>query len=180
MLATLTLSGRSRIAYTIAVAITCFLIGLFGQKIYNTYNVHRSRAGAGTIHSSHHTHSGPVCAHHCSKCAQPCTDHSHHASEAHLPLLIALQNAIVLQNDPGTLSQSARSVLGLLYLNEAGPNPLLSTLGQSHCCFCGQKRLYIHLVGYQMPHLGCCPCSAMYAKIGYSLFGARFLMELKA
>ena len=159
MLATLTLSGRSRIAYTIAVAITCFLIGLFSQKIYNTYNVHRSRAGAGTIHSSHHTHSGPVCAHHCSKCAQPCTDHSHHAS--------------------GTLSQSARSVLGLLYLNEAGPNPLLSTLGKSHCCFCGQKRLYIHLVGYQMPHLGCCPCSAMYAKIGYSLFGARFLMELK-
>ena len=182
MLAKLTLSGRSRIGYTITVAAICFLSGLLVHDIYNKYKVSLSKAGDDIIHPSTQTHSdchqslassGSVCASRCPNCAKPLgkglAKYCERAS--YLPLLVN----IALKNDHGTLSQSALSVLSFLYLNDADHNQLLSTLNRSRCCFCGQKRLYIHWMGQQVPHLACCPCSAMYYQIGYSLLEARFL-----
>ena len=181
MLAKLTLSGRNRIGYTITVAAICFLSGLLVHDIYK-YQVSLPKAGNDIIHPSTQTHSdchqslassGSVCASRCPNCAKPLEKGlaKYYERASYLPLLVNM----ALKNDHGAFSQSALSILSFLYLNDADHNQLLSTLNRSRCCFCGQKRLYIHWMGQQVPHLACCPCSAMYYQMGYSLLAARFL-----
>lgn len=175
MLARLTLS-RSRIVYTIAVPVICFLSGLCVHNLQKKYRATLQEVGANSTQQTRsvynhscsgscaHDHScSSVHNHSCSKGVTSCA-HQHLAPCAHTRAAY-----------PTRLPHSSLLVLYFLYLKHGTDhNQLLRILSGSHCCFCGRERLYMHWLGHQVPHLTCCPCSAMYySKISYLLLQAR-------